>query len=225
VLRQNMYFYNIRTNTSTRITPTSFGPQGSLNFVYAIEWLKGSTDTKDSLLLGNMVFVPQEDALYPSKHAGPLLQSPKLDLGIFRDVLYSIFDSASGEVDLLLNEQFIPQSRFIMSRSNISWSPSGEQLAFSVIHRLPGTDPEDPATYEEVWIMNVKKFKAKPNDPSVFYRLNFQELFCTYSFWGVQAEFITDSSLAVSMHKDGSDFSGLWEVTTRGTIVRQLTSQ
>ena len=53
--------------------------------------------------------------------------------------------------------------------------------------------------------------------------INFQHSFCTYSFWGIWPEFITDSTIAVSMHKDGAEYSQLYEITIDGNMVRQLT--
>ena len=89
-----------------------------------------------------------------------------------------------------------------------SFSPDGKLVAVSGII--------NDTTYDQVFIYDV-------GTHSLVKTINFQKSFCMYNLWGVYAEFITDSTLAVSMHKDSAESSPLWEITIDGRIVRQLT--
>ena len=212
---QNGYIYDFRKSKATRITPSMYGHYGSKNIFNFYGWLKGSTEQTDSFLLDNKIYVPQEDKFYPLPLSYSEVISQSLNTNDF--FIYKR-DSIQNNPPLLI----INSERYFFGNHMIGyvmprWSPSGSTLAFSVKNDFPPTNPNDPSTYEEVWIVDVKTLSS--------YRLNFQQLFCTYSFMGIYAEFLTDSTLAVSMHKDGADFSPLWEITTKGKLVKQLTFQ
>jgi hypothetical protein len=53
--------------------------------------------------------------------------------------------------------------------------------------------------------------------------IDLQERFCRYSFRGASAEFVTNRTLAVAMHRDGEAVAHLYEITTDGRMVRQIT--
>jgi hypothetical protein len=108
-----------------------------------------------------------------------------------------------------------------------SFSPNGQLLALSV---MPEPDsnlelqwPRGDTLFPQVWIYNVED----PSSPSLQV-INYQCSFCKYTGGGGWAEFLTDSTLAVSMYSD-SDMespnwiSPLWEITIDGQVARKLT--
>jgi hypothetical protein len=56
-------------------------------------------------------------------------------------------------------------------------------------------------------------------------KIDFQKRFCMYNFGGgtIDAEFITNTTLAVSNHHDSDVLCPLWEITTDRRLLRQIT--
>ena len=101
---------------------------------------------------------------------------------------------------------------------NVTWSPNGKRIALSVLPKQGGPK----GTFEQIWILDAEKILQDRPDTHSVYIIDLQTRFCSYSFLGCHAEFITDSTLAVSMHPDGGS-SPLWEISTTGRKIRQLT--
>ena len=109
----------------------------------------------------------------------------------------------------------VPLDTTVPSIQAASFSPDGKWVAYWVFPEGNGL-PAD-TIFDQVWICPVS------NPTKIEHVINFQCLYCTYSFWGIWPEFISDSTLAVSMHHDGDSVSALWEIGLDGHIVRQLT--
>lgn len=206
----NSYIYNISTKKVERITSPLSGVDGGF---YFSNWLRGSKEGLDSLYDGSQIYVPQEDKFYP-KPEGYLYfmsQSYAKDNSL-------IYDFSGAYYTLYINGNRYGTGSYMKNIEHISWSPSGNKIAFSTQSYTPGNNPDNHnGDFEEIWIYDLRYFGEE------VYRLNLQDLFCKYSFRGISAEYITDSTLAVSMHKDGDKTSPLWEITDKGKIVRQLT--
>jgi hypothetical protein len=115
-----------------------------------------------------------------------------------------------------LGGKTLPTPRQILTMDAASFSPDSKLLALSV--DPIGDSSDGVLVFEQIWI-----FSADSASPSNVQVINFQCLYCTYNLLGAYAVFLTDSTLAVSMYKDGSDTSALYEITLDGRIVRQLT--
>ena len=207
------YIYNILTKDCIRIKPSNSPIKEEFK---SYGWMRGSTEFFDTLQTGTTVYVPQEDKYYPSYYPSGLVQSPYTD----DEFIYS--GGGTGNYDLTINSTHLYLSTQIVDIFHVSWSPNKKELALTVRPNSPPENPDYIGSFPEVWIMDIVGMQTDPSQSTV-YRLNFQNLFCKYSFWGIDAEYITDSTLAVSMHKDGDAVSPLWEITDRGKVVRQLT--
>jgi hypothetical protein len=222
VYRQNLLGYTFSSATSNLLSPRAAGPYGpeGMNLVAQknAPWLRGSHEGRDTLLLGYGSSDSQFVGLYSPQSQ---LHVPKVVN--FQDAFYR--ESNSGNHHIWGKVQGFEVSPYYLDGIEIgfpvkpdqvtwgSFSPDGKLFALDVWPERVDTNK----TYRQVWIYRTE-------DPSTpIHRLNFQELFCKYSFHGIWPEFITDSTLAVSMHKDGDISSPLWEITIDGRIVRQLT--
>jgi len=130
---------------------------------------------------------------------------------------YIAVPASAGDQDkLLLDGRSFSTSTALINK--ISWSPSGKKVALSVLPTGDGVHHQ----FEQIWILDIEKYQREHPDTLSFDVVNLQQRFCMYSFLGCYAEFISDSTLAVSMHVDGGN-SSLWEITTSGRKLRQLT--
>ena len=209
------YIYNITTKGCIRIKPFNSPIKGEFQ---ADSWLRGSNELIDSFRTGSAIYVPQKDKFYPNTYPTALFQSP------YSNDDYSIVLDAGGTSSKsYINGDYIYQSPNILYISHVSFSPDRKKLVLTVDPAIPPENPEYMTQFPEVWVFDLAEYQGFTNVDQHIYRLNFQNLFCKYSFRDIDAEYITDSTLAVSMHKDGDAVSPLWEITDRGKVVRQLT--
>lgn len=204
---QNLFTYRFSTGAFQLITPKILGPFGSGQI--AGGWYSGSTPGNDTFTIGygstkgnfHGLYVPKTQSLI----ATPLVFS-KTVLATSRDGLHTIYQDST--IRYFLDSSRIEFPFPIIGVNWASFSPNQKLIAL-------GVQPTDG--FEHVCIYGFID-PTKPIDT-----INFQDLYCTYSFKGIYPEFITDSTIAVSMHKDGDESSPLWEITIDGRIVRQLT--
>jgi hypothetical protein len=223
---KNGYTYNIVTHTATRVTPSVYGSYGSetgLSEFSVVDWLIGSQEGLDSLLTSSGIYVPQEDKFYPipEGYREFVSQSPLGDIFYRKQFIqpwssWAYYLSGPSPQPGLLWE-----SKFIQQLTNISWTPTASRFALSVDYEMISNDTT--RSNREVWVFTTWDVLLGQGRPERFTRLNLRDLFCTYSSYGIDAEFITDTTLAVSMHKDGDDTSELWEISITGRKIRQLT--
>jgi len=227
---ENIYTYRISTGESKRITPTIF-PYGGTVWLYGDnrsteDWSHWSSAGNDTLLIAytipgrlqDSVFIgyysPQTQKLIPKRK---LTSSGLVDSIIIwaqsRDYTHMIWckqDSVGRAVrPYYLDTTEIEFPRPIYAMGVGSFSPNSKLFAITI----KGAD----TVWDQVWVYETKNPKAPIS------MINFQHSFCTYSFWDIWPEFITDSTIAVSMHKDGAEYSHLYEITIDGNMVRQLT--
>jgi hypothetical protein len=217
----NIYTYRLSTGECSRITPDILGPYGdTIGSLRLISWLRGSSTASDTLEITDQrvdddseeFYIPQLQKISRTNWNGRLQtvaqtrseshfvmaqHEPRDGNYYFDDSPWSFLDSSIERLDWA------------------SFSPNEKLLALSV--RPDGQGPPADSIFPQVWIYKMDSVNAPP------IVINFQKSFCMYSFWGIDAEFVTDSTLAVSMHKDGDISSPLWEITLDGRIVRQLT--
>jgi hypothetical protein len=232
----NIFKYQISSRASVCITPDTLGPYGALSkgalTFGASYWLTGSTSGNDSFQVGMAasvspdhkqfwgVYVPQQQTLVRTADHLPDTE----DLAVSSDSTHHVWlthNSKTGAVVLPLMidstplDFTVPLDTTVPSIQGASFSPGGDWVAYWVFPAGNGL-PAD-TIFDQVWICPVS------NPTKIEHVINFQRLYCTYSFWGIWPEFISDSTLAVSMHKDGDSVSALWEIGLDGHIVRQLT--
>ena len=217
----NIYTYRLSSGECHRITPQIFGPVGDTSEIIGLSsWRENSHSGSDTLEVSSwriqrdstLFFIPQTQAIFRTPWYGNLL---------------TFVQSRSGKHSLL-GHNWYPTGSYYLNDSSLtlldssiesldwaSFSPNEKLLTLSV--RPNGQGPPADTVFPQVWVYRVDSMSAPP------IVINFQKSFCMYSFWGIDAEFITDSTLAVSMHKDGDESSPLWEITLDGRIKRQLT--
>jgi hypothetical protein len=238
----NLFSYRVSTKEVKRLTPTSLGSYGPTGMSPVLYWLAGSTALRDTFELGwggipggagyihdpfFGFYLPQSQTLIPSKVTETGLPYLVLHRQIASSsggehAVWVNNDSVTGAVVLPFYFDDKPLSfehpiDSVKTNFFASFSPNGKIIAFTVCPS--GCDYPGDSIFQQVWICDV----SNPQRPH--HILNLQCLFCTYNFWlAIDAAFLTDSTLVVSMHKDGEDTSNLYEVAIDGHLVRQLTS-
>ncbi|HET9136153.1 MAG TPA: hypothetical protein VFO76_05905 [Candidatus Kapabacteria bacterium] len=223
----NIFTYRVSTSETQRITPNilgKYGEKGSVSGAFKISKdtfyieyiLKGVLKNgKDSIFHG--FYVPITQSLIPNEIYPNLYFSV---LGATQDSSHKLVEMLDpmpphSKFSIFLDQKELLFPRSIQSSLYASFTPNSKLFALSA--NPIGLGSPD-TVFPQVWI-----YDANDPDPAKIKVINFQCLFCKYSFEGIYAEFITDSTLAVSMHKDGDISSPLWEITIDGRIVRQLT--
>jgi hypothetical protein len=221
----NIFTYRISTGESALISPGENYPYGSAE-IHA--WLPGSRQGMDSLLVSSQpfqgtkfygIYVPQTQAMIPQ--LDPYLVSfPDSSSLSSRDgehifTRHTRIDSvAHAEIDSF-DVDYSPIS-FPIPVNELNYASFSINDSLLALSLIPDGNPD--SVFDEVWIYAVYGSRSSP-----FKVIDFQKNYCTYNFKGIWAEFLTDSTLAVSMHKDGDSASLLYEITIDGRIVRQLT--
>jgi len=227
---QNLFILQRKENTFEKIG-LPYASQTGPTTLLLYGWLKGSTPSVDSLFLLygtdswylSGIIIPQEkknvlisefdklgsygfltDYLYSpdGQHSAALIQQMRVSpygSNILIDGIPLLF--AEDTVDLL---------------SRLSWSPDGKKLAVTLSAR---------GKWESVWVIDVEKWIRERPVFAPVEKIDFQKRFCMYNFGGgpIDAEFITNTTLAVSSHHDGDMLCPLWEITTDGRLLRQIT--
>ena len=227
----HLMMVDIQSGTAEIITPPIFNAGGSSG-MSLIGWLVDSRVGMDSFLIrcNNPAHEPWTVGTEPFLSGCYVLQTKELIPSRFPeigaeghfqqsyngDTYVSVVPSGGDQDKLHINEHFLNVNAALINK--ISWSPSGKKVALSVLPTGDGVHHQ----FEQIWISDVEKYQREHPDTLSFDVINLQQRFCMYSFLGCYAEFISDSTLAVSMHVDGGN-SSLWEITTSGRKLRQLT--
>ena len=209
----NSYIVDITTGKTTRATPEIFSKYGGDPFTST--WLPGSTQSADSFVVttksGYYLYLLQENRSIdaPDDMIGVQF-SPK-----GKNSLGFIHVSRDPFPHLGLNKKEIMFPDGNMPMYSISWSPDEKRIAITVIQASP--------TSSEIWILDLEQYKRDQPAVASVRKVNFRKAFCKYVTFGLFAEYVTNSTLVVTMHADADEGSPLWEITEEGKIVRQLT--
>ena len=223
---QHLLLVDIQKGIVEIITPPLFNANGAED-IFLLEWLTTSTQGCDTFFIS---YQKNEDLGYRYYHHLYILGTHELLPNRFPEIFsYEDFrqspdsrlyimavPSAGSQDEILIDGKSFSINTALVNR--ISWSPSGKKVALSVMPKGDGVHHQ----FEQIWILDVEKYQREHPDTLRFDVINLQQRFCMYSFLGCYAEFISDSTLAVSMHVDGGN-SSLWEITTSGRKLRQLT--
>jgi hypothetical protein len=216
----NIYTYRLSTGECTRITPKVFGPIGdTVGLLRLLSWRHGSSTASDTLEITSQhidddseeFYIPQTQAVFRTPWNGRLQTVAQTH----SESHVIMAQREPRDDNYQLDGNSLPLIMPIQRLECASFSPNEKLLALSV--RQNGQGPPADTSFPQVWVYRMDSLSAPP------LVINFQKWFCMYNFWGMNAEFITGSTLAVTMHKDGDESSPLWEITLDGRIVRQLT--
>jgi hypothetical protein len=220
----NIYKYNIATRVTERMTPPSLGRFGPTEMDWG-GWLRGSRPENDTLLIGYPATVsPDHKDFYGwyLPETGEMTRIPfpsgtEIKTNDSKHIYIGSRDSVTGLISHTLDgiRLKFPHEYDSEPPFGVSFSPNGEYVAFDVIP--PGSGPWPDTIHPQVWISRTEE----PTKPITI--VNLQRLYCMYSFAGIFPRFTSDSTLAISMHKDEAPFSPLWEIALDGRLIRQLT--
>ncbi len=173
-------------------------------------WLCDSHPSVDSLVFAYAPTDTQVSIYCPESHSFTLQK----DAGIMRESPSGkhTFGTWSGSYFLDGNVINWGNQNPIYVRS-VSFSPDEKHIAFAV-GQLGSVE----------WIYNVSDLlSGKPVAPIA--QLNFMPRYCLGSVLGAWGEFVSDTSLVVSLHADPTTGAqcNLYEVNFNGDIIRQLT--
>ncbi|MBX7156244.1 MAG: hypothetical protein K1X91_14910 [Bacteriodetes bacterium] len=214
------------TPTISIVSPKIWGKYGSESGVYLLSWLSNSINGDDKFLIGysdpdsygfesSMVFNLQMN----THEVSPVHQTGYLST--VRENKLSgntTWYSTMGKNKYL---GFMGREYQYPTLSICTWlsiSPNGKKVAVSI---LPVSDSIN-GTFTRIWIFDVDSIQANPTIKPTYTELDLRKLFCKYAFGGVWAEYITDSTLAITMHSDQDVISPMWEITDKGKLIRQL---
>ena len=211
----NIFTYRISTHETKRVTPLRAGLYGA-SLITLYHWEKGSKPGMDSLFIHYSdsisftgIYIPQtqEQINLPiASGSGDTLRltSP--------DGKHTIYDIAHSP--MRFDTTVIGYPEPVQQFDDGCFSQNDSLFALEVRPNCPSADG---LLFAQLWIY-------KASDPSrPISRLNFQKLYCKYSFRTVHPVFLTDSTLAISMHNDQSDTAAVYEISINGRLIRQLT--
>ena len=235
---QNLFILSISDNKLELIQLPRMPKSGPSSFLL-FDWLRGSVPANDSLLVAFGLGSSTKDPLLKSIWGAVVLQrdtvvrSEEIDrllqYNLYGSFLYSPNRQHVAALPELLYRP--PLNSVILDgvplrfkdRVNafhrISWSPHSKKLAVTV---------SPVSQWTTVWIIDVERWQRERPDTVPVQSIDFQKRFCMYTLSSVgnlDAEFLTNTTLAVSMHRDGDKVCPIWEITTDGRLLRQLTKE
>lgn len=220
---QNIYIVSLDGSEFQRVTPAKYGDGGAARGLGVYAWLAGSTVDNDSICgsFSPIGYYGEADTSVVSVY---VLQNNVFAANTYDILRDQSFDGqhyistrrSGSNQDIFVDGKQLQLPRPISLLDRAGFSPDGRKIALTV-------RPRDDPKWREIWIVDVEAFLRGMLPPGKIHVINLQRRFCTYSIAGLHAEYISDSTLAVSMYKDGDTVSPLWEITDDGRLVRQLT--
>lgn len=217
---QNLYITSLDGKEFKKVTPTSYGPAGGS--FHIISWLEGSSPNGDYILFGGGkgVYNPQKDQWIPQP--APSKEGDYI-VSVSPNNQYNLLsvDIGNYKRKYVLNDLDLNFLDTIGYITHESWSPDSKKLALSLF--LKETDVTDQKRrFMEIWIIDVEKLMQERPATTPVSIINIRKNFCMYSY-DVGVEFITDNTLAVSMWGPNEGCGHIYEISTSGEMIRQLT--
>jgi len=230
VYGQNLFILYRKENRFDMVD-LPFMPKVGSETLHIYGWLTGSTNLTDSFFIGyargsvlvtGITIMPEKKTIPVPDYDGLRLVGGLIDYLYSPDGEHSAAFVQQLRVPPYGNTVFIDgiPLKFvdkIVSFKRLCWSPDGKQLAITL---LPNYG------YQTVWIMDIEKWLQERPAVVPVQTIDFPKRFCMYdmsSFGTIDAEFITNTTLAVSANHDGDVLCPLWEITTDGRLLRQIT--
>ncbi|MDQ1265216.1 MAG: hypothetical protein QG635_366 [Bacteroidota bacterium] len=214
----NFYIVSLDGKECKKVTPVQFGKAGARIGIMTPQWLFGSGFSLDSLyfyILGTYI-IQQKVLVSNNKFMVRQSLSGKHWFGYDSESSVTAHKVIDGRIF------YFPEEYLLLENTSIS--PDEKYIAFSV--KLSDNKiPDSLRRYEEIWIIDLEKYlREKPDTVQIMNIINLRREFCMYNSTGLEAEFITNHTLAVGMHKDEPGaVQNLWEISIDGKIIRQLT--
>ena len=208
---QNAYIVSTDLDEVWRVTPQQYGPAGARANFGVGSWYAGSTPEADSIDGGIgedlKIYVPQQQKLYPASYSYIGRQSPNGNYYAGSGLLNL---SALLISDVLVNNRSLSLPTPVKSLQYLSWSPDSKKIVFQI-----------QSTNNKYSYVIADVDRAMKENPAV---LPMHAVLPPVT-WPqmVYASFLTDSTLVASLQTAPDTPAYLWEVTTKGKIVRQLT--
>jgi len=220
VFGYNYYIISLDGKEVTRVTPPYFGKAGTVDGFTIYGWLIGSNQTIDSLLLNDQIYIPQINKFISS--------NPNIWY-ISKTNNYWYGEESTNfpgqEKGIVINGKHFLLSETASEITYASFSQTNKYLALSILPIEQGKNDSN-WRYNEVWIIDLQKTLSMGLDTATIYKkINLRKNFCMYSDNGVQAEFMSDNTLAVGMHHDSAAVSNLWEIDIDGNLIKNLTNK
>ena len=217
VYGQNLYILSLDGSEFIRITPKKFGKAGSSSGFGIGAWLIESSISEDYILIDS-IFIPQKEIFLPNKSKWRFISISKDNKNYLTCEWVGVVNGRSVW-RYRINDDILKFSEVPELINYVSWSPDSKKFALTI---TPGDSIiNDSSRFREIWFIDVEKFMNEKPDTVPVQIINIRKKFCMYG--GIWAEFLTNSTLAVSMCGPHDNFSYLWEITTDGKKVRQLT--
>ncbi len=189
-------------------------------------WLKGSTPEADSLVLTYTSF--RGIVVLPSKTLVPIPAIPSQGPVNLKQIRFSpdrrhyVTDGRLYPFNIFIDGVDLKFVDTVQGVFWFSWSPDSKKLAVTSLN----SGNKSYSFGGIIWIIDVEKWdKERPAIVPVE-KIDIQKRFCMYAFGdALKAEFTSNTTLAVNMHHDGDMLQTLWEITTDGRLLRQLTKR
>lgn len=215
---RNTYILTLNNLEMKKITLKEFGPAGntSVRTQKIIDWYRGDNSKTDLFL-----YVDNNHSVYIYD-----LKTEEKSFLYYGNLLISISTNNKywwtriGQSSNFINDLEFNLEKY-ESINDISWN-CDRKLAISLMPDDKENTPIENKRFSEIWIIDVEDLMQ--NKPSVvpIKKINLRKNFCMYSY-GIWAHYLTDTTLAVSMFAPDGDFSYLYEISTDGKLLRQLT--
>lgn len=203
----NLIIYSLSSHTIEIVTPDIFGlvnKSGDFG-----EWFYGSFPEADSFLVTSTyeVYVPQTKTYSPFPYHYIGKQSPN---GQFYVGAGELNSSTLLFSNLRVNNRIFTLPSPVKSLNDVNWSPDSKKVilkfetpSYQQVHVIADIAR---AMHENLSVLPIEVVPIPIPNANIIY-----------------ASFLTDSTLVASLQIDPDDPIYLWEMTTKGTIVRQLT--
>jgi len=215
---------NLDSNNCEIVTPKMLGKAGVSLGLGFLGWLPESSINNNFFVIG---YISPTTGDYTIKKYNSNYQT--LETYSYYDILsysykgsnfyYSNFDS-NGNANYYLNNvilNFPAMGYSVLSKGD--FSPSGKKLAVCV---KVENCAMDSARLDEIWIIDVDKYISNPINPVPIKIINLRDNFCMFTYQ-LNAVFTSETTLALSMFKDGDKYGNIYEIDINGNMVRQLT--
>ena len=225
---ESLYLLDIKNGSITRTMPALMSICGATD-MQLLSWLPTSSASNDTILIRYRLKAFGGD---PFAHKKYHVQSDRIEpvdnlnclagLCCFDKMskMFAHIKTASVAEDyrLYIGSELVQLPHF-ESIQYLRISRDGKYIALDV---LPPHTDSIRGLSSEIWLINTNKWLANKADTSYLSVINLQNINCSYSFGGAYPEFLTDSTLALNLHKDGDATSPPYEVTFGGKLVRRI---
>lgn len=209
VYSQNAYIVNTLGDAIRTVTPSQQWFGAPVNSFQISGWLPGSTPELDSLVVsGYGIYLPQKELYVSQFWKYELLERSRageLQIGTYSDPFQIVLDGKELKI------ASFPESWI----GDASFSPDNRYLV------LDGEGGYEKPCSRKIWLVDLEEWSQDVNQIIHPNELKPRELFClNHVDYGTV--FLTDSTIAISMFKEGELYSHYYEISIHGEMIRQI---